>query len=121
MTTIGDHAFGGWNKIEKIDIGQSVKSIGERAFAGSDNLSEVICRAVTVPETNKSTFENSYPDYAFLYVPEASIDKYKATAPWNTFKTISGIKDNVPEDAEKCEIFDTPSYLIHACAWKRLK
>ena len=104
MTTIGDHAFGGWNKIEKIDIGQSVKSIGERAFAGSDNLSEVICRAVTVPETNKSTFENSYPDYAFLYVPEASIDEYKATAPWNTFKTISGIKDNVPEDAEKCEM-----------------
>ena len=33
-------------------------------------------------------FDGSYPEYATLHVPDASVDSYKATAPWSGFGKI---------------------------------
>lgn len=83
--TISDYAFNGCSAITTIEIGKNVKTIGERAFANIDKLTDVICHAEKVPNTDRTTFENSYIDYVTLYVPEAFIESYKATMPWNKF------------------------------------
>ena len=83
--TISDYAFNGCSAITTIEIGKNVETIGERAFANIDKLIDVICHAENVPNTDRTTFENSYIDYVTLYVPEDFIESYKATMPWNKF------------------------------------
>lgn len=57
------------------------------ALANCEKLEEVYCYAKTVPATSSDAFNNSYINYATLYVPEKSVDAYKAKAPleklWN--------------------------------------
>lgn len=105
VTTIVDGAFSNCKSIEIIVFGKSVSSIGERAFANIDKLNEVYCYAENVPTTDRTTFENSYINYATLYVPAGSLEKYKTTAPWSGFKSIMPISDT-PVTKPKCA---TPS------------
>ena len=69
-------------------IGYGVMSIGQRAFAYCSELLDVYCYAEKVPSTKSNAFDGSYPEYATLHVPDASIDSYKATAPWSGFGKI---------------------------------
>ena len=89
VTSINDNAFNGCKNLATIEIGKSVTNVGMRAFANIDKLNEVKCYVEDVPTTDRTAFENSYTDYATLYVPYASVDKYKAVGPWNGFKIIS--------------------------------
>ena len=41
-----------------------------------------------MPSTKSDAFNGSYPEYLTLHVPAASIDSYKATAPWSGFGQI---------------------------------
>ena len=102
MKTIKDNAFNGCTALKTINIGSTVDSIGSRAFAGSDKLTDVTCKAVSIPETAKTAFENSYPEYADLHVPSVSVSAYQETAPWNKFNRIIAITSEVPDDAEQC-------------------
>lgn len=102
VKTIKDNAFNGFANIKTIDIASTVTSIGAKAFSGTNKLSDVICRAIDVPEMDRTAFENSYPNYATLHVPAVSIAAYKATAPWNEFKEIVALKQDLPDDAEQC-------------------
>ena len=63
-------------------------SIGQHAFAYCSELLDVYCYAEKVPSTKSNAFDGSYPEYATLHVPDASIDSYKATAPWSGFGKI---------------------------------
>ena len=45
-----------------------------------------------VPKTESDAFQNSYIEYATLHVPEASLEKYKATMPWNSIQNIVSIE-----------------------------
>jgi hypothetical protein len=87
---IKDESFAGFNTIRHITFGCSLEEIGSRAFAGYDNLESVTCKSVKVPKAHRTAFENSYIDYVTLYVPEESVEDYKATAPWSGFKNIVG-------------------------------
>jgi len=99
---IKENAFKGCTNIKSIDIGSTVTSIESRAFSGTDKLTEVICRATTVPETDRTAFENSYPNYATLHVPAICQTAYKEAAPWAEFKEIVAIIQDIPDDAEQC-------------------
>ena len=102
VESIDDYAFASCTGIKHITIGKGLSNVSVRAFANIENLEDVTCYAENVPTTDKTAFEKSYPDYAMLYVPEGSIEAYKATAPWSSFKNISAAKDYAPDDAEKC-------------------
>ena len=65
-----------------------MKSIGQRAFRDCSELLDVYCYAENVPSTQSDAFEGFYLQYATLHVPAASIDSYKATAPWSRFGKI---------------------------------
>ena len=51
-------------------------------------LGEFYCEATEVPSTHIKTFIDTYVGNATLYVPEASVNIYKNTAPWSAFGNI---------------------------------
>ena len=91
VTSIGTDAFGGCSGLTSVTIGSGVESIGTKAFANCSELLDVYCYAEKVPSTGSDAFNGSYPEYITLHVPDASIDSYKATAPWSSFGKIVGL------------------------------
>ena len=83
---------GGCKGLTSITIPKSVRSIGSQAFADCSKLEEVYCYAEKVPSTKTDAFEDSYPNYATLYVPASAINDYKTTEPWSQFGTIKAIE-----------------------------
>ena len=104
VTSIGLHAFEGCSGLTSVTIGNSVESIGKDAFVNCSDLLDVYCYAENVPSTQHTAFDGSYPEYATLHVPDASVDSYKATAPWSSFGKIVGLSGEEPDqpEVEKC-------------------
>ena len=69
-------------------IGSGVQFIGIEAFGKCPNLLDVYCYAENVPYTESDAFEESPITNATLHVPDASIESYKASAPWSSFGKI---------------------------------
>ena len=69
-------------------------SIGYRAFSYCSELLDVYCYAEKVPSTESNAFKGSYPEYLTLHVPDASVDSYKARAPWSSFGKIVALTED---------------------------
>ena len=91
VTSIGYAAFLRCSGLTSVTIGNSVTSIGEYAFGWCSGLQDVYCYAENVPSTESNAFYDSNYSKATLHVPAASIDSYKATAPWSSFGKIVGL------------------------------
>ena len=104
VTSIGEWAFYECSGLTSVTIPNSVTSIGKYAFSNCPELLDVYCYAEKVPDTESDAFNGSYPEYANLHVPDASIDSYKARAPWSSFGKIVGLSAGEPEqpEVEKC-------------------
>ena len=84
-TSISAYCFIGNTYVQKVIIGNSVVNIGDGAFAGCENLSEVYI--------NKKADIVFVGDYAFdmnsatrtIYVPKYFEDQYKTNAIWSTY------------------------------------
>ena len=77
-----------------VTIGSGVESIGYSAFSVCPELLDVYCYAEKVPYTESDAFNGSYPEYITLHVPDASIDRYKVTAPWRSFGKIVALTED---------------------------
>ena len=104
VISISQEAFRDCSSLTSVIIGNGVKNIYQKAFANCDELTDVYCYAEKVPSTNSDAFADSYTEYATLHVPAASIEQYKATAPWSNFGTIVDTDGTIPEPPtpEKC-------------------
>ena len=102
VTSIGGSAFSGCSGLTSITIPNSVTSIGYEAFSGCKNMEGLYCYAEKVPSTSAEAFKDAYIEYATLYVPAASLEDYKSTAPWSGFGTIVALEGDAPE-TPKCE------------------
>lgn len=98
---IAESAFYGCTGLTSVIIGNSVTKIDNRVFYNCSKLEEVYCFAEKVPSTWADAFEKSYPEYATLYVPAASLNDYKNTVPWSQFGTIKAIGGS-GEESQKC-------------------
>ena len=101
VTSIEDGTFGNCSELKSVTIPNSVTSIGSDVFYSCINLRDIYCYAENVPTTNSNAFVATPMSYATLHVPEASVEAYKATAPWNGFGSIVAL------DIEPVPIYNT--------------
>ena len=94
LTTIRRRAFDGCSNLTSVSIPHSVKNVAVYAFANCTSLSKVYCHATNVPTAPEKAFESTPIENATLYVPEASIEAYKTTAPWSRFGKIVSLTDD---------------------------
>ena len=93
VTSIGYRAFRGCSGLTSLSIPSSVTSIGNGAFWSCSGLIAIHCLN-TAPLQPADDYSSYFGDTAYslatLYVPQGSIDAYKATYPWSFFQNIVG-------------------------------
>lgn len=94
VVSIGGLAFYMCEKLSKVVIWGNVKEIGSAAFEGCTELKDFYCYAKNVPSVERLAFNNSYIEYATLYVPAESVEKYKNDSEFGKFGKIVAISDS---------------------------
>lgn len=80
LTEIQNEAFYQCTNLTSVTLG-NITSIGNTAFYGCSGLTSITIKAITPPRLGYSVFDGSYP----IYVPESSVDAYKAASGWTTY------------------------------------
>ena len=93
VTSIGGSVFQGCSVLTSIIIGRGVKDIGNKMIHGCSKLTDVYCYAETVPSMGGWGGTSN----AILHVPFSSVNLYKETAPWSSFKEIVALTDSDPK------------------------
>lgn len=94
VTGIASGTFKDNKNLTSITIPSSINSIGDAAFSGCENLKEItvyVDEPIALGSNGASVFEGVNFETCTLYVPESSIDKYKADEIWGQFKNILAI------------------------------
>lgn len=112
VMTIGSYAFCGprngsgddgrlYGSIEKFVVGPNVEKLEGRVLGYQDNL-QILVLNFPEPPTNQSSnlFSNTATENITIYVPDASLDAYKACQDWNggwkTFKDLRPMSELDP-------------------------
>ena len=85
VTEIDVYAFKFSKSLKKVTLPATLEKIGYRAFAYCEAMNEMTCYAVEPPVLGDDVFYGSDCSKIPLYVPKASIDKYKAAEQWKKF------------------------------------
>ena len=90
VTSIGERAFDSCYSLVSVTIPSRVTSIGQYAFQDCSGLTRITINATTPPRLGA----NAIPDnVANIYVPEGSVDAYKAASGWSSYASkISAIQ-----------------------------
>ena len=87
---IGNLSLCGCSSIKNFVIGPKVTEIGEEAFSGCAALTKLVCLAENAPVCRTSALDGINKFNCTLYVPETSINYYKAAEQWKDFWYIQG-------------------------------
>jgi len=85
VTHIGNNAFNGFVKLGKIDLPNTLTSIGVNAFAGCRKLYDIYAYPIEPPVADNTSFTNYNVN---LYVPCDNLRDYQMDAVFGTFKYI---------------------------------
>lgn len=91
VTTIGKNAFAKCEFLEKISLGTSLKYINSGAFGKCTRLTDIYCRATSVPSIENSSFVNGK---IYLWVPKDRKRYYERDKYWQKF-SIYGFGESV--------------------------
>lgn len=83
VTTIGDNAFDSGG-LRSANLPSTITSIGKSAFSYNSFLASVTILATNPPTMGKNVF-NSVAAGLVVYVPEESVDAYKAADGWSNY------------------------------------
>ena len=79
--------FYNYGNLTSVTIPSSVTSIGDHAFDGSSNLTEIHVNSETPATITSNTFSDLYSQ-ATLYVPTGTKETYATAAYWKNFENI---------------------------------
>lgn len=133
VTSIGDGAFMGNTNLTDITIPSSITSIGSSAFSGCSNLKTItvnIEKPISLTteagvrggtRSTSSVFEGVDLTTCILFVPEGSVDAYKAAPVWKEFVNIlaigtTGINGIVVSNGEAFDVFSISGQKVKAKA-----
>lgn len=100
VSEIGVGAFGHCYRLTSAAMPESLTNVGKYAFRDCDAMTEVYCSATEIPNTADNVFHNINVAKSTLYVPEASIEAYKAASPWKDFDNILAIETSAIADVK---------------------
>lgn len=84
VTSIGYFSFYSCSSLTSVTIPSSVTNIGNYAFNGCSSLTNVYCKSTIPPTSGVDVFKNN-AEGRKIYVPDASVDAYKAAENWSTY------------------------------------
>jgi energy-converting hydrogenase Eha subunit A len=87
VTSIGIRAFSHCSVLTSITIPNSVTSIGNFAFRDCSGLTSATIKALTPPTVGPRIFSGD-TNLIHIYVPEASVNVYKAAEGWSEYASI---------------------------------
>ena len=85
IEAIGSYAFSGCAALEDFTFGSSLDSIGEEAFSDCTAMTRLVSRTAEPPVCGPQALDDINKWTCKLYVPDASIDAYKAADQWKEF------------------------------------
>ena len=85
IETIGSYAFSGCAALEDFTFGSSLASIGAEAFSDCTAMTRLVSRTAEPPVCGPQALDDINKWTCKLYVPDASIDAYKAADQWKEF------------------------------------
>lgn len=85
LTELPIGLLSGCTRLRSVTLQADVNFIGMSPFLGCDNLEEITCLAITPPSLGLMPFEGVTVNKITLYVPDESVDLYKATPIWQDF------------------------------------
>lgn len=100
VSEVGVGAFGHCYRLTSASIPESLNSVGKYAFRDCNAMTQVYCSATEVPNTADNVFYHIDVAKSTLYVPEASIEAYKAASPWKDFGNILAIETSAIADVK---------------------
>lgn len=75
---IQSHTFNGCKNLTNLTLGQGINYIGLRCFENCSKLATIVLRATVPPTLHNSSIFSNLPGGYKIYVPEESLDTYKA-------------------------------------------
>ncbi len=87
MTEIWLYAFGDCTSLTKVNISESVTSIGLSVFSNDENITTIYSLNPKPPTCyNSSCFASNVYANATLYVPKGSLEAYQEADVWKKFR-----------------------------------
>ena len=113
VTSIGDYAFGGCERLETLSMGGNVTSIGKEAFF-CQRMTKFVSLSVTPPACGSSALQGIDKSACKLFVPSGSLDSYKVADQWKDFflieeintTGITSMQETKPESSEYTTTYD---------------
>ena len=87
VTLINNDAFSNCSDLTSVTIGSGVTSI-DSPFWGCDRLKSCYCKALNPPIASMGDIFSISATSLKIYVPRASVNKYKAAKGWSSYKDI---------------------------------
>ena len=84
VISIGYGAFQGSQNLKTVTVGKNVLEISGQMIAYCDKIESITVLAVTPPELVESSLPGTSA-LPIIYVPEDSVDAYKAAKYWGTY------------------------------------
>ena len=100
VTSIESYTFSSCSNLTDVVIGSSVNVIGYSAFSGCSALNSITCLAITPPTLYANIVSAATYENATLYVPQESVEAYKAASYWKNFLNIEPIQERVLGDVD---------------------
>ena len=112
VKTIPSYAFYNCTGLTSVTIGNSVTSIGEKAFEES-RLRLIMCHCAVPPTCGKYAFDGAeYPNSSYsalLMIPEGSLFDYALADEWHKFTQVEEVSEATVSTQEKNATFEIPT------------